>query len=221
MRFEKTTIKSSPYLGIFALVTNKLALVPQSIIEKEFRILNDVLNVELIKCSLGDSSLIGVLSSAIQDKVLLSELVTKKEIDFLNNIGIKTKIMPGISALGNLMRVTEKGGIVSKIFSSNQIKEMESFLGIKLFQQNIAESDLVGANCCASTKGFIVNSDITEADFLKLKKIFQTNGKPSTANYGDKFVGNCVIANEYGVAVGLNTTAFELMRIDEGLRGED
>lgn len=221
MRFDKSTVKASPYLGVFALVTDKVALVPQSLHPKELAPFKEIFNVEIIKCSVGESSLIGVLASAVADKILLSELVTEAELAHLQSIGLKTKIISGSTALGNLLRVTEKGGIISKAFSQHEVKEIESFFGVKLLQASIAESELVGSNCCASNKGFIVNPMVSVQEFSKLEKIFHVKGKPTTANYGDRFVGNCVLANSFGVLVGLNTTGFELMRIDEGLRGDD
>ena len=220
MRFEKGTIKASPYLGVFAIVTEKIALIPQTVPSGEYKTIRDLFGIEPIKCSLGESSLIGVLSSGISNKILLSELVTHSEEKHLQSLGLETKIIRGVTAIGNLMRITEKGGIVSRSFTPEILKEMEAFLEIPLHYATIAKSDLVGSSCAASLKGFVAHPNISNSEFQLLKKVFQVDGKPTTSNYGDRFVGNCILCNSKAVMYGINTTGHELLRIDEGLSGE-
>lgn len=214
MKFEKTTIKASPYLGVFSLVTEKIALIPQGITKKEANYFKDF-EVEVIKCSLGESSLIGVLASAVSDKILVSEIVTESEIHKLTSLGLKTQKVLGVTALGNLLRVTEKGGFASKTFSKKQVTEIESFLGIKISQGTIASSDLIGSSCVANPNGFLANPEVTPAEFSQLEKALGVSGVVGTANYGDRFVGNCILTNSKAVLTGKNTTGYELIRIDE------
>jgi len=47
---------------------------------------------------------------------------------------------------------------------------------------------------------------------------FKVKGIPATANYGDRFIANSVIANSKGTATGANTSGPEMARIDEGKR---
>ena len=57
---------------------------------------------------------------------------------------------------------------------------------------------------------------------IKVKKIQETlniRGGSATANTGDSFVRNSVIANEKGFIVGDQTTGHELNRIEEALEG--
>jgi len=51
-----------------------------------------------------------------------------------------------------------------------------------------------------------------EDEFMELKKIFNVDGKATTANYGDPFVGNDVVANSKAAVVGAYTSGHELIR---------
>ncbi|MDP6670630.1 MAG: translation initiation factor IF-6, partial [archaeon] len=84
-------------------------------------------------------------------------------------------------------------------------------------EAEIAESDLIGSNIVLTNKGFIANPMISEKEFKKIEKNTGLEGATATANFGDKFVGNGVIANSNTAFVGLRTTGHELIRIDEGL----
>lgn len=218
MKFEKGTIKASPYLGVFSIVTEKIALVPEGIFKKEFALFKHF-DVEVIKCSLGECSLLGVLAAALSDKVLVSELATEKEMQHLEENGLKVKKLLEVTALGNLLRVTEKGGLATRLFSSKQLSEIESFFRIKLLHGSIAGSDLIGSSCTASVNGFLANPEISSEELSQLEKAFKTSGTVGTANYGDRFVGNCILANSKAVLTGRNTTGYELIRIDEAFTG--
>ena len=87
-------------------------------------------------------------------------------------------------------------------------------------QTTIGGSDLIGSLCVASNKGFIVSPSVTKKEFKIIEKALKVKGTSATANYGDKFVGNSVIANSKAVIVGSLTSGHELNRIDEGLSGE-
>lgn len=217
MKFEKGTIKASPYVGVFSIVTENIALVPQGIFKKELKLFKKF-DAEIIKCSLGESSLLGVLASGIKDKFIVSELVTDSEVEHLKEKGLKVKTMQGITALGNILRVTEKGGIASKQFSSKQVKEIESFFKIKILQGMIAKSDLVGSSTAASINGFLANPEVSPEEFSCLENALNADGTTGTANYGDRFVGNCILVNSSAVLTGYNTTGYELIRIDEAFR---
>jgi len=95
-----------------------------------------------------------------------------------------------------------------------------AIFGIHLIHSNFSCTELIGSSIVASDKGFIVNPEISQEEFSNLSSLFGVKRKATTANYGDIFVGNDVIANSNAVFVGSYTTAKEIMHIDEGLRGE-
>jgi translation initiation factor 6 len=215
MRVDKGTINASPFVGVFAVVTEKVALLPYNILPKEENKFKDLFDVELIKTKLADSSLIGVMCAGIKDKFVVSELVLDSEIRALEQIGLHAKRIEGLTAIGNLIRVNEKGGIASRVLTKEQLVEIESFLKIKLAVARVASLDVVGSAIVATNNGFIVHPDVTKDEFTLLKRCFDAEGVATTLNYGDKFVGNDAVANTRAMLLGNRTTAFELLRVHD------
>ncbi|MEK6972729.1 MAG: translation initiation factor IF-6 [archaeon] len=219
MHIDKGYIRASPYVGIFMRASDDFILVPDSISDKEFSQVASVFtNTKIIKCSMAGSQLIGILSISLKNKIAVSDIVTEKEIAHLRHYGLQVHVIKGVSAIGNLVCLNEFGGLCSKALTESQVKELATFFEIPFLRMTIAKSDLVGASCVATSKGFIVNPGINEEEFKKIKSIFKINGQLTSSNYGDRFVGNGIIANNNGVLVGDHTTTHELIRIDEAFR---
>ncbi len=219
MKIFKTTINSSPFVGVFSCASEKFALVPHSTSQKKVEEIEENMEVKVIKTSLANCPLLGVLCVMFEDKIVVSEIVEESEKKFLEKNGLKVKQLKGYTAIGNLVSVNKNGGIASTLMSPAHAKEIANFFGIKIVQKDIAQSNLVGAAAIATDKGFIVHPNVTKPEFLAMQKIFGVEGNPTTANYGDSFIGNDIVANSKGAMVGEITTTFELTRIDEALRG--
>ncbi|MEM0360394.1 MAG: translation initiation factor IF-6 [Candidatus Diapherotrites archaeon] len=219
MRIDKRSIVASPFIGVFGILTDKFFLVPTSILEKELFGLQELVGVEVLKASIAGSPLLGALGVGVGEKIAVSELARDKEIEEMEKAGLKVKRIPGITALGNLARITEKGGILSPALSSEQCKTLKSFFGTTMIQTTIAGLDLAGSCIAASSTGFIVHPSVSKTEFEKICEALKVNGKPTTANYGDRFVGNSVLANKNAVLLGANTTGHELLRIEEAFFG--
>jgi translation initiation factor 6 len=219
MRISKGTLNGNPFVGVLGIVTDRLALVPQGASKKELKNVEDILGVEACKITLAASSLLGVLAVGLKDRFILSELVEDVDVAHLSEMGLKVKVIRGISAIGNLVAVTENGGVYSKEITEKQARTIAEFLGVELYRTTIANSELVGASVVANTNGFIVRPQVSKQEMEVLKKAFKVEGLPTTANYGDIFVGNSVLANSHGVLTGEKTSAHELMRIDEAFSG--
>lgn len=219
MKIELGTVRESPFVGIFALATDKKIFVPKSISKKEERKLRSLFGLEIIKASIANSSLLGVLAVANSKGILAGCIIEKEEEEELKEIGIKAEKIGNITAIGNLLAVNDSKGICSTLFSASQRKQIEKFLSIKLMQATVASTDVVGASIVATNKGFVLNKMASDKEAEEIEKHFGIPGAKATANTGDCFVGNSVIANSKAALAGLSTTGFELARLDEGLRG--
>ena len=69
MNFIKGTIKASPFVGVFAALNEEILFVPYSVQEKEVKGIEAKLEVAVIRCSLANSSLIGVLGKTLGKKM--------------------------------------------------------------------------------------------------------------------------------------------------------
>ena len=220
MNFIKGTIRASPFVGVFACLTDKTLFVPHSVQDKEIKDIEGKLDVAVVKCSLANSTLIGVLGKAIGNRIAVPEIADAREIRDMERNGVEVLKVGGVMALGNLVALNGKAGIASPLLREKQVRELQDFFGVKIKQERVSGSDLVGAAVVVTNKGFIVHQSITETEHKSLEKLFKVRGIPTTAKYGDRFIGNDVVANSSGAIVGDMTTPFEMMRIDEALTGD-
>jgi translation initiation factor 6 len=216
MRIEKKNILSSPYVGIFASLTDKLGLFPLGLPAEEIKNWEDIFQVEIIPTSIAGSALLGVLCRGNSQGFLLPSITEERELKTLEEQGIKVKQI-NITAIGNLLTFNDAQGLASELIGEKMVKEIEKFLKIKLTRKNLAEVEITGSSLLVTNKGFIVNPNVSEEEFTLIKKTFGLEGSATTANYGDPFVSNNVLANSSGVVAGINTSGPEMVRIDEAL----
>jgi len=220
MKIQKQSLNGSPFIGIFASITEKIGLFPVQIEEKEIKKIEEFFEIEVIQTSIANSSLIGSFVKGNSKGFVVPEITEEKELELLSEKGIKTKKIHGLTALGNLIALNDFGGIASPLIEKKAFKEIKSFFGIEFRQTKIANSEVVGSCISAGNKGFIVHPEIKEKELKEIESILKVQGVPSTANYGDPFVANDILANSKGVLIGEYTSNAELLMIDEGLRGE-
>jgi len=221
LNFAKGTVKSSPYVGVFASTTDEICLIPHSILPKEHKQLETELDTKTLKVNLGGTSLLGVLARGIGKKIAITGIAEKQEINILEKEGLEIMVLEDYSSAGNLIAMNKNGGIVSPLIADKNVKKLETFFDIKFHKIGIAGLDVPGSCVTVTNKGFICHPNTSEEEFTKLEKIFKVKGMATTSNYGDLFVSNSVVANTKGVIAGANTSGIELGKIDEGLRGEE
>jgi translation initiation factor 6 len=187
---------------------------------EEKKKLEDTLNTEVIPVTIADSNLIGVLSKGVGNRFAVASSTNQRELKQLEEIGLKIHKMKEISAVGNLLEVQEKGGIASPLIPKKEKEALEEFFGTELQSRMTAHSELAGACLITTKKGFLVNPNSEPEEMEKIEEIFKVPGMRTTANYGDIFIGNSILANNYGIVAGELTSGPELSRIDEGLHPE-
>lgn len=220
MKLNKFSVRGSPFVGIFCRTTEKTCLVPHGLLSKEKKTLSDILNVELVACSLTNSPLIGVLAIGNQNGFVVPSIVENQEINELRETGIAVSRVPGVDALGNLVAVNDTAGICSPHLDGNVVKQIENALKISLVRTTVANSDLAGSATVITPRGFVCNPNVSKTELAKIKQALQRTGNPTSANFGDAFPGNSVIANSNGALAGEHSTPHEMLAIDEALSGE-
>lgn len=219
MKVEKQSLLSSPYIGVFCLATEKALLVPLGAEEKAVRALEETLGVKATRISIANSPLIGALCSGNSHGIIVPEIITSIEESALKKKGLRYLVVDGVMALGNLVTANDNGGIVSPLVNEKSKRQIEEFLKVKLKKMNLAGTDVSGSCVVASNAGFCANPEMGKAEFKELEGIFGVNGAISTANYGDGFVKNSIVANSKGIVAGSITSVAEISRIEEGLGG--
>ncbi|MFH1240645.1 MAG: translation initiation factor IF-6 [Candidatus Diapherotrites archaeon] len=220
MEIEKATLIGSPYVGIFSVLTDKMCLLPVTESKEKVKFVSDFFDIEIFQANIANSALLGIFAAGNKKGFVISNIIEEYEMIIFENAGIKVMKVPEIIAVGNLSEFTDSKGFCSRAFSEKTKEKISKFLGIDIQYAEIAESDLIGSSLVATNNGFIMNPNASKKEFNKISKGLGVYGTAGTANYGDVFVGNSIIANTNSAIVGIQTSGHELIKIDEGLRGE-
>jgi translation initiation factor 6 len=217
MEFIRTRVMGSSYVGLFAIANDKLCFVPKGIEERAYNEIKETLDVKIVKTSIYGSSLLSVFGKMNNKHIFLPAQTTPEEIEEIEK-EIEVKLIDTEMALGNLIAVNDNGAIVSKTLGDNVVKELQD-TGLEVAHTNIAKADVVGSSIVATSKGFVMNPNASEEEVKKVQETLNVKGGFSTANTGDVFIRNSVIANSKGAITGDLTTGHELNHIDEALEG--
>lgn len=196
----------STHLGVFCLVNDDFAIVPKPIPKELEKIISEKLDVDIIKTTMVQTSLLGIFAVINNKKVITSTLLEKEEIKTLKNHFSEVIILDEkYTAVGNLIAMNNKGIAASPIIA-DKIKAQ----GIK-----VADSDLIGSAIYVNDIAFIAHRDAEKDELKKLEKIFKVPGGTGTVNFGDPFVKPAIIGNKKGLIVGNQTSGPEMNRIDD------
>jgi translation initiation factor 6 len=203
-----------PYIGAFALCTDRVALFPDRFHFKEE--VAAVLKVPLVRLNVSRSPLIGILVAGNSKGFVCSDLFELGPKG--GSGGFEVKYVPGrFTALGNLILANDYGVLVSPDFPDASVKLIEKQLGVPVERGTIAGFKNVGAVGVATNRGVLLHPDVKEKEVEHVQRVLRVPAGVGTACGGLKFVGLCVIANSHAALAGTPTTGPELGRIESSL----
>jgi translation initiation factor 6 len=219
MNIARTRLMGSNYIGLFGICNDKICLVPPSVEESAMKKIEEILEVKTVKTTLYASSLLAAFGKMNNKYAYIPKYANQKEIETIEK-EIKVKIIDTEHALGNLMDLNDNGAIISRSLQKRAVEEITK-TGLKVSQLNIARIEVVGSCLLATNKGFVVNPNATREEVETISTTLGVKGGSSTANTGDMFIRNSILANTKGILIGESTTPFEINRIEEALMGDE
>ncbi len=215
MDIIKYDVYSGPNIGIFTSVNDKFVFLPNGFAQTKAENLARYLQTEYIMTPIANTRLLGVLMVLNNHGILLPRTSSPQEIAYLQkSTGLNVKILDTKhNALGNLICVNDKGGIVSPLIEKEFIKEIEDILDIEVIQKRIAGFDQVGAVMEASNFGGVIHPETDEEDIKNFSNVLGVNIEPTTINGGIPFVSSGILANSSAVVVGNLTNGPEIMML--------
>ncbi len=217
MAIVRVNFNQIPYLGVFSLTTDKIALLPERLHVREQLVL-DALDVPVIKTSFGGSPLLGVLAAGNSRALVCSDLLELMEEKGLTKLGARVARVPGrFTAFGNLVLANDKGALANPDLPDELLELMGKSLGVPIERGTIAGIKNVGAAGVATNKGVLVHPDVSSEELEHLSSVLQVPAEVGTACGGVKYVGLCVVANSNGAIAGEVTTGPELGRVESAL----
>ena len=215
MDIIKYDVYSGPNIGIFTSVNDKFVFLPNGFAQTKAENLARYLQTEYIMTPIANTRLLGVLMVLNNHGILLPRTSSPQEIAYLQkSTGLNVKILDTKhNALGNLICVNDKGGIVSPLIEKEFIKEIEDILDIEVIQKRIAGFNQVGAVMEASNLGGVIHPETDEEDIKNFSNVLGVNIEPATINGGMPFVSSGILANSNAVVVGNLTNGPEIMML--------
>ena len=215
MDIFKYDVYSGPNIGIFTSVNDKFIFIPNGFAQTKAENLANYLQTEYIITSVANTRLLGVLMVLNNHGILLPGTSSPDEVANLRkHTDLNVKILDTKhNALGNLICVNDKGGVISPIIEKGFIKEIEDVLDIEVIQKKVAGFHQVGAVMEANNLGGVIHPETDEEDIKNFSNVLGVNIEPTTINSGIPFVSSGILANSNAVVVGNLTNGPEIMTL--------
>lgn len=220
MNAAKYAINGSDCVGAFALTTDRYVFAGRGITESSKKFLADMLGAEALSLSIGGMDLVGVLARANSNGIIVSNLVTERELDAIKGmkLGINIEVLGSpLNAIGNNILANDSLAIVNPEYSGGDIAVIGDVLGVEVLSCPIGNFKTVGANDILTNKGLVINNHASDEEKEKLDGKIGFDSVRSTANMGSLGIGIAVVANSNGALIGDTTTGYEFSRIIDGL----
>jgi len=213
-------IFGSASIGVYALTTEKMALVPPQMSEDKVRRLEECLKVKTIRTTIGESVLIGALTSANSNGIVLPNFIRDEEIQNIKSTfsSVNMAIMETRrTAYGNMVLTNDYGAVVDPRLKEKDIANISDALGVEAVLGEIAGLPYVGSLATATNKGVLAHPMIKEEEQKLLKDVLKVPVDVGTVNCGIPYVGTGLIGNSQGALAGFITTGPELFIIEHAL----
>jgi len=214
------TFFGSAEIGLFAVPTEDICLVPPRLKLRQKRLIQEVLGVKVIPTTLAGSILLSTMAAGNSNGLILSRMVLDEEVEKIRrsagdiNIGV---LESKYTAVGNLILANDKAALISSILPRKAEKLVQDVLGVEVVKGRIANRSYVGSLAIVTNEGGLVYAGVSEDEERWLSEIFKVTILPGTVNDGVKFVRSGIIANSKGAVIGSVTTGPEMMTISRAL----
>ena len=215
---KRIDIVGNPNIGVFIQATDDFVIVPYNLIDEKVKLVEEILEVPAVKSSISGSSLIGSLSVANSNGIVVSPHVLDREVKQFEDLGLEVAAIVGnYTAMGNIVAANDSGAIASPFLSEDAINVLENTLDVDVESTSMVGSDIIGSLISVTNKGFLISGKAVENEVDFSRKVFGVEGDVGTVGKGISLVGACSIANSNGAIVAKSSTGPEMARVEEAL----
>jgi translation initiation factor 6 len=214
-----SSIVGSPSIGVYALATENIVLIPRMVPIEKAQEYADWLRTKLLYTSIGGSVLGGALVCANSNGMLLPSYVRQEELAQIKSVfdGNITIMETKKTAYGNLVLASDKGAVVDPRFKENEISLIADALGVEVVPTEIAGLPYVGSLATATNKGVLAHPLLKDEERKTLENVFKVPVDVGTINCGVPYVGTGLLANSHAAVAGSMTTGPEMFIIGNAL----
>ncbi len=212
------SVENNPNIGVFALTSEKVTVLPKYFLEKDVKIVKKTLQTTVVHLDapLGIIGILGVMNS--EGLVLSPTLDTNMFRLLEKSLDIPVVQTKYFHALGNIVLVNDYGGVHSPTVDEKTLQTLKSVLKVPLLKCKVANSDLVGSLCVANNYGALVTPAASSDDLKVIKEHLGLDDiGTGTVNMGQDALAAGILTTTKGVLCGDKTTGIEIIKITETL----
>jgi len=202
-------------IGVFARVFDDIAVVPPNSPEDFRETLTGILGVEIVETTLQGSGIIGALLAGNRHGFVVSGFADESEIATLSEYRELCLLEHTMNAAGNIILANDSLAIVHPDMPEQMAKDIGEVLKTPVHKTTFAGIKTVGMAAVASSRGFMVHPRTSRHELAWLESLTNLPIGTGSVNMGSGLVGTGLIANSRGYVAGLETTGFELGRIED------
>ena len=223
MGIFKYDVYRSPNVGIYTKCNDDFVFLPNGFAASKAKNLSEFLQADYVFTSVANTRLLGPLIVVNNKGMLLPRNCLEEELSHLKkSTGLNVDILETKhNAIGNLICVNDKGGIMSPLIPNEFVKKVEDVLGIEVLQKRIAGYHQDGAMAVATSHGGIIHPNTEEDDIKVFSEILGVELEPATINGGTPYLASGILANNKSLVVGTLTNGPELVMLTKAFRVED
>lgn len=213
MHISKQDVNGNPNLGLFVYANNKFCLVGKEVPTENLKEIEEAMKVPVHRVTIAGTSLIGVFVVGNDEKILVPEIISDKEIVELNSLGIKFEVLKThLTALGNNILCSDKTAVVNNEFNEKEMKDIATFLNVKV--EKYKDLTTIGSLAALNSKGGVCCNELNKND---LTKLFGVDFMNSSVNMGNPYIRSGLVCNDNGFLLGSQCTGIEINNADEAL----
>jgi translation initiation factor 6 len=211
----KYDVYRGPNIGIYAKANDRFVFIPNGFAHSKAETLAAYLKVDYLFTSVANTRLIGIMMAVNNNGILLPSTCSEYEVQYLKkSTGLNVGVLDiKHTALGNMIAVNDKGGVVSPRIPLESLKEIQDVLGIEVIQKKIAGYHQAGVMVCANNVGGIIHPETDDDDIKTVSDVLKIKIEPATINGGVPYISSGILTNNKAVVVGSLTNGPEIMML--------
>ncbi len=219
MAIYLASLFGSASIGVYSLATENMLVLPKFIPLKKAERIGNWLKVKLVHTTIGGSILVGALTCANSNGIILPHFVRDDEIKAIKSIfdGNITVMETKKTAYGNMVLANDHGAIVDPRLKASEIRKIADTLDVEAVPGEIAQLPYVGSLAIATNKGLLAHPLLKEGERKLLEDVLKVPVDVGTINCGIPYVGTGLIGNSHAAVAGSLTTGPEMFIIGHAL----
>jgi translation initiation factor 6 len=204
-----------PNIGVFSRIFEDIAVIPPSSTPEFGERLKELLGVEILVTAIQGSHIIGSLLAGNSHALVVSGLASDEEVARLKEYREVMLLSDTMNAAGNVILANDNFAAVHPEMPSYIRDEIKSYLRVDVHSLTFAGIKTVGMAGVATNRGILVHPRSTRTELARLEEISGLPVGVGSINLGSGLVGAGLVANSRGYAAGVQTSGFELGRVED------